>query len=85
MWRKGHLKGRNGRSNGIAYGLPHSYMMTHSGPRKGSKTLLPKDEAGHEEQRPEPYPSYVTTKQLGKLINGLLYPERLFLMLKITQ
>ena len=56
-------------------------MTTHSGPRKESKTLLPKDEVGHEEQQPKSYPSYVITKQLDKLINGLLYPERLFLML----
>lgn len=84
MWREGHLKRRNGRSNGKTYGLSHSYMTTHSGPKKESKTLLLKDEAGHEEQRPKPYPSYVITKQLDKLINGLLYPERLFLMLKMT-
>ena len=50
-------------------------MTTHSGPKKESKTLLPKDEAGHEDQRPKPSPSYVITKQLDKLINGLLYPE----------
>ena len=49
-------------------------MTTHSGPKKESKTLLPKDEVGHEEQRPNPYPSYVITKQLDKLINGPLYP-----------
>ena len=43
--------------------MPHSCIATHRGTNAESEAPRPRDEVGHQEQGPDPNPSYVVMKE----------------------